>query len=93
MFSEVPKNYDEIYLNLSRRGARVLALGIRDIGSMSNQDLRDLKREAVECGLRFESSSKDFLFYPNSNRKDSQISILQFRIELDHQTQLHFVNI
>lgn len=27
MFSEVPEKYDEVYLELSRRGARVLALG------------------------------------------------------------------
>jgi cation-transporting ATPase 13A1 len=52
MFAEVPANYDETYLSLSRRGARVLALGIRDLGSLSNQNLRDLKRESVECKLR-----------------------------------------
>lgn len=52
MFSVVPKNYDEIYLNLSRRGARVLALGIRDMGALSHQDIRDLKRESVESQLR-----------------------------------------
>ena len=52
MYAEVPKNYDDTYLSLSRRGARVLALGIREMGSMSNQDLRDIKREAVECKLR-----------------------------------------
>ena len=52
MYAEVPKNYDETYLTLSRRGARVLALGIRELGSISNQVLRDMKRESVECELR-----------------------------------------
>lgn len=27
MFSEIPEKYNEVYLELSRRGARVLALG------------------------------------------------------------------
>lgn len=27
MYESIPENYDEVYLELSRRGARVLALG------------------------------------------------------------------
>ncbi|XP_074026717.1 endoplasmic reticulum transmembrane helix translocase [Leptinotarsa decemlineata] len=53
MFIETPKKYDEVYLDLSRRGARVLALGYRDIGKLSSQELRDLTREDVEKDLKF----------------------------------------
>lgn len=54
MFSnEIPTKYDEVYLELSRRGARVLALGYREIGKLSHQELRDLTREDVERDLKF----------------------------------------
>lgn len=52
--SSVPKNYDSTYLSLSRRGARVLALGYRKLtGSLSSQDLRELTREKLENNLTF----------------------------------------
>ncbi|KAF5300333.1 hypothetical protein FQA39_LY11190 [Lamprigera yunnana] len=53
MFCDAPKNYDNVYLELSRRGARVLALGWREIGKLSFQELRDLKRDDVEKDLKF----------------------------------------
>lgn len=53
MFSKIPNKYDEVYLNLSRRGARVLALGRREIGPLSSQELRDLSREDAEKDLTF----------------------------------------
>ncbi|KAG5897443.1 hypothetical protein JTB14_002704 [Gonioctena quinquepunctata] len=53
MFSEIPRKYDEVYLDLSRRGARVLALGYREIGKLSTQELRDFTREDVEKDLKF----------------------------------------
>lgn len=40
-------------MEYSRRGARVLALGIKEFGTMTNQQVRELKREDVECGLTF----------------------------------------
>lgn len=52
--SSVPENYDSIYLSLSRRGARVLALGYRKLnGISSSQDIRELSREKLECDLTF----------------------------------------
>lgn len=52
--SSVPKNYDSTYLSLSRRGARVLALGYRKLpGTFSSQDLRELTREKLESNLIF----------------------------------------
>lgn len=53
MFVNVPSYYDETYLSLSRRGARVLALGHREFGKLSTQEVRDLKREDIESNLKF----------------------------------------
>jgi cation-transporting ATPase 13A1 len=40
MLAQVPVDYDRNYLAMSRRGARVLALGWRDLGSLSNHQLK-----------------------------------------------------
>ena len=48
MFSGVPEDYDKTYLALSRRGARVLALGHRDLGTLNHQQLKELKRDELE---------------------------------------------
>ncbi len=53
MFVNLPEDYDKIYLTLSRRGARVLALGWRDLGTLSHSVIRELKRENVEDELQF----------------------------------------
>ena len=53
MLSGVPEDYDRTYLALSRRGARVLALGHRDLGTLSHQHLKELKRDDLEKSLRF----------------------------------------
>nr|NVI71718.1 putative cation-transporting ATPase 13A1 [Cucujiformia] len=53
MFETIPEKYDQVYLELSRRGARVLALGIKELGKISIQELRDISREDVEQNLRF----------------------------------------
>ncbi|XP_076162802.1 endoplasmic reticulum transmembrane helix translocase [Ptiloglossa arizonensis] len=54
MLTSVPENYDSTYLALSRRGARVLALGYRKLsGPLSSQDLRELTRESLETNLSF----------------------------------------
>lgn len=53
MLKEVPSHYDHVYLTLSRRGARVLALGYRNLGKLSSQEIRDLSREDIESDLTF----------------------------------------
>ncbi|RVE53320.1 hypothetical protein evm_002153 [Chilo suppressalis] len=53
MLKEVPSHYDHVYLTLSRRGARVLALGYRNLGKLSSQEIRDLTREDIESDLTF----------------------------------------
>lgn len=39
MFVDAPKNYDEIYQKYTRQGARVLALGFRQLGQLSHQQV------------------------------------------------------
>jgi len=53
MLSSVPADYDKTYLALSRRGARVLALGHRDLGTLNHQQLKELKRDELETSLSF----------------------------------------
>lgn len=38
---------------MSRRGARVLALGWKELGRLTPQEVRDLSREQLECNLKF----------------------------------------
>ena len=53
MLASPPKDYDDVYLEMSRKGARVLALGWKELGRMSTQALRDTSREDIECNLLF----------------------------------------
>ncbi|XP_030384267.1 manganese-transporting ATPase 13A1 [Scaptodrosophila lebanonensis] len=53
MLKTVPKDYEKIYLEYARRGARVLALGIKEFNTLSAQRVRELKRDEVECELTF----------------------------------------
>lgn len=53
MFTNLPDNYEKVYLEMSRQGARVLALGHKVLGQLSYQEARDLKREKIEDGLEF----------------------------------------
>lgn len=52
-FSSIPDDYESSYLNFARKGARVLALGYRDIGKLTHQQVRDMTRDEAETDLTF----------------------------------------
>ncbi|XP_026516456.1 manganese-transporting ATPase 13A1 isoform X1 [Terrapene carolina triunguis] len=53
MFSQCPSSYRTMHTEISREGARVLALGYKELGHLTHQQVREFKREALECDLRF----------------------------------------
>lgn len=53
LMRDVPEDYDKIYLEMSRLGARVLALGYKTLGTMTHQELAEMKREDIEKDLMF----------------------------------------
>ena len=53
MFTDAGGDYDDTYLSLSRRGARVLALGWKELGRLSHQQVRDTSRQDIEKDLKF----------------------------------------
>ncbi|XP_072299198.1 endoplasmic reticulum transmembrane helix translocase [Eucyclogobius newberryi] len=53
MFEQCPATYDEVHKEMSREGARVLALGYKEIGHLSHQQVREMGRDALECNLHF----------------------------------------
>ncbi|CAP26242.2 Protein CBG06150 [Caenorhabditis briggsae] len=53
MYTELPADYDETYMRLTRQGARVLAMGTRKLGETRVGELREKKRESFENDLTF----------------------------------------
>ena len=53
MLASIPDGYDETYKWFTRRGSRVLALGLKEMDAMSNDKIVHLAREQVESNLRF----------------------------------------
>ncbi|NXG07870.1 AT131 ATPase, partial [Sakesphorus luctuosus] len=52
-FSQCPRDYQAVHRDISHEGARVLALGYKELGPLSPQQVREMKRETLECDLRF----------------------------------------
>ncbi|CAF3194206.1 unnamed protein product [Rotaria sp. Silwood2] len=82
----VPERYDEIYLRLSRQGARVLALGHRSLGILSNQQLREqhATRSSVERNLDF----CGFVVLSCPLKPDSKAMIREIRHSSHHLTMI-----
>ncbi|CAN0021138.1 unnamed protein product [Bubo scandiacus] len=53
MLSQCPSNYHAVHTEISHEGARVLALGYKELGHLTHQQVREMKREALECDLKF----------------------------------------
>ncbi|KAM6100945.1 LOW QUALITY PROTEIN: endoplasmic reticulum transmembrane helix translocase [Pterocles gutturalis] len=53
MMSQCPSNYHAVHTEISYEGARVLALGYKELGHLTHQQVREMKREALECDLKF----------------------------------------
>ncbi|XP_029814504.1 manganese-transporting ATPase 13A1 [Manacus vitellinus] len=53
MLSQCPSNYHSVHREISHEGARVLALGYKELGHLTHQQVREMKRETLECDLRF----------------------------------------
>ena len=83
MFSSVPDNYDKTYLALSRRGARVLALGHRDLGTLSHAQLKELKRDDIEQSLKFAG----FVIISCPMKPDSK-SVIKELVASSHQVMM-----
>lgn len=75
-FINVDETYDRIYLGLSRRGARVLALGWKEIGRLSHQQVKDVNREFLESDLHFSG----FIIISCPLKPDSKVVIKELLI-------------
>ncbi|KAI0045926.1 endoplasmic reticulum Ca-transporting P-type ATPase [Auriscalpium vulgare] len=53
MLGTVPEAYDDTFKWYTRRGSRVLALGMKEIDSISIDKINKLTRDAVESNLKF----------------------------------------
>lgn len=80
MLKNVPENYKKTYIEYSRSGARVLALGIKEFGCLEPSAVRDIKREDVECDLTFAG----FVIVSCPMKPDSKIVIKEL-IQSSHK--------
>uniref|UniRef100_A0A915EKP0 Cation-transporting ATPase 13A1 n=1 Tax=Ditylenchus dipsaci TaxID=166011 RepID=A0A915EKP0_9BILA len=51
MYKNAPAHYDDTYQRLAQAGARVLALGINELGTITHQQIRESSREDFEKDL------------------------------------------
>nr|XP_029709139.1 LOW QUALITY PROTEIN: manganese-transporting ATPase 13A1-like [Aedes albopictus] len=83
MLKSVPENYEETYLEYSRRGARVLALGYKSFGSLDGNTVRELKRADVEKDLEFAG----FIIISCPLKPDSKYAIKEI-IQASHKVMM-----
>lgn len=77
----VPENYERVYKTFARRGARIIAMAYKTMKVSSNDAIRSLKREEVECDLTFAG----FLVFECPLKPDSKDVIVQLQ-ESSHTT-------
>lgn len=72
---------------MSRRGARVLALGWKELGRLTPQEVRDLSREQLECNLKFAG----FVIISCPLKQDSK-SVIKEIINASHSVSANYFN-
>uniref|UniRef100_A0A182JTQ6 Cation-transporting ATPase n=1 Tax=Anopheles christyi TaxID=43041 RepID=A0A182JTQ6_9DIPT len=83
MLKTVPEHYERTYLEYSRRGARVLALGYKSFGTLDNNTVRELKRDDVERDLEFAG----FIIISCPLKPDSKYAIKEI-IQASHKVMM-----
>uniref|UniRef100_A0AAG5DGM3 Cation-transporting ATPase n=1 Tax=Anopheles atroparvus TaxID=41427 RepID=A0AAG5DGM3_ANOAO len=83
MLKHVPEHYERTYLEYSRRGARVLALGYKTFGTLDTNTVRELKRDDVERDLEFAG----FIIISCPLKPDSKYAIKEI-IQASHKVMM-----
>lgn len=83
MLKHVPEHYERTYLEYSRRGARVLALGYKSFGTLDTNTVRELKRDDVERDLEFAG----FIIISCPLKPDSKYAIKEI-IQASHKVMM-----
>lgn len=71
-------------MHYAREGARVLALGYKDLGNLTHQQIRDLTREQVESELKFVG----FVILSSPLKPDSKSVIKEIMHATHHVTMI-----
>ncbi|KAF8528348.1 endoplasmic reticulum Ca-transporting P-type ATPase [Hysterangium stoloniferum] len=80
MLARVPEGYDDTYKWFTRRGSRVLALGIKSMDGMGSDKINKMPREKVESGLTFAG----FLVFHCPLKKDA-VETLKMLADSSHR--------
>ncbi|KAH9173807.1 endoplasmic reticulum Ca-transporting P-type ATPase [Lactarius sanguifluus] len=80
MLAHVPSDYDETYKWYTRRGSRVLALGMKEYESISMDRIKKLNRDEVESHLKFAG----FLIF-HSPLKPDAVEALKMLADSSHR--------
>ncbi|KAH9975290.1 ATPase [Lactifluus volemus] len=80
MLAHVPSYYDETYKWYTRRGSRVLALGMKEYDSISTDKIKKLNRDEVESDLKFSG----FLIF-HSPLKPDAVDALKMLADSSHR--------
>ncbi|XP_062514963.1 endoplasmic reticulum transmembrane helix translocase-like [Corticium candelabrum] len=84
MLKQVPDHYDSVHLEMSRQGARVLALAYKQLPEMSGREVRSVARQDIESNLEFAG----FLIIDCPLKKDSKSIIKNIRRSAHHVTMI-----
>lgn len=84
MFIDAPPDYEDVYLAMARRGARVLALGQKSLGQLTHQQVRDMTREDAEKDISF----CGFVVISCPLKQDSKLVVQQLHFSSHHVSMI-----